>query len=111
MQDHSNNAIIIGQGLWSKEKNDTDILASQKSLILGTSSIKKGVISPPALEINDKNITIFYDIIQIASMPEKKILSIPQPKEGMIVNDSNQHVPVIYEMGAWRPMELGHPLH
>lgn len=109
-RDYSNNNIIMGQGFWSKEKNDTDILSAQKSLILGTLAGKSGTISHPALEINDKNVTIFHDIMQIVSMSEKNILSIPHPNEGMIVNDSNRHVPVIYEMHAWRPIQLGRPL-
>ena len=43
----------------------------------------------------------------ILDLAKADILAIASPGEGEIVNDSTDHVPVIYENGAWYPIQLG----
>lgn len=45
--------------------------------------------------------------VQLASKSKAAILAISSPVEGSMVNDSDDHVPVIYENGAWYPVTLG----
>lgn len=43
----------------------------------------------------------------VTDMTKASILAIVNPAEGTLVNDSDDHVPVIYENGHWYPVQLG----
>ncbi|MEN3168784.1 hypothetical protein [Gluconobacter sp. OJB] len=45
--------------------------------------------------------------VGLNNMTKENILSYAYPKEGMIVNDSDEHMPVIYENGHWHLIHLG----
>ncbi len=45
--------------------------------------------------------------LRLASMTRQQILNIRDPQEGMEINDSDDHVPVIFENGHWYPIVLG----
>lgn len=45
--------------------------------------------------------------VQIPNYSKAAILSIATPADGMIINDLDDHVPVIRENGAWYPLTLG----
>ncbi|MBS1075287.1 hypothetical protein JK176_10360, partial [Gluconobacter sp. Dm-73] len=45
--------------------------------------------------------------VQISSYSKEVILNFTAPAEGMFINDSDDHVPVIYENGKWYPVQLG----
>ena len=45
--------------------------------------------------------------MQISSYSREVILNFTAPAEGMFINDSDDHVPVIYENGKWYPVQLG----
>ena len=46
-------------------------------------------------------------VLNIQRLTKTQILGISSPVEGTIVNDSDDHVPVVYENGHWYPMTLG----
>lgn len=52
-------------------------------------------------------ITKIDQLLQMASMTKATILAISSPAEGSVVNDSDDHVPVVYENGHWYPVSLG----
>ncbi|GAA4491059.1 hypothetical protein [Gluconacetobacter tumulicola] len=43
----------------------------------------------------------------LPDMTKSEVLAIHHPQEGLMVNDSDDHIPVIYENGSWYPMRLG----
>lgn len=45
-------------------------------------------------------------LLHIQALTKAQILGVANPVEGMIVNDSDDHVPVVYENGHWYPMTL-----
>ncbi|WP_278368653.1 hypothetical protein [Acetobacter orientalis] len=49
----------------------------------------------------------YHSIQQLYSMSRANVLAMTAPVEGMIVNDSDDHTPVIYENGKWHPLQLG----
>lgn len=46
-------------------------------------------------------------VMQLEEQTKAQILAIEAPVEGMIVNSSDSHTPVIYENGHWYPLQLG----
>ncbi|GBQ23671.1 hypothetical protein AA12717_1560 [Gluconacetobacter sacchari DSM 12717] len=48
--------------------------------------------------------------MQLQPLSRTAILGITTAKEGMMLNDSTDHVPVIYEHGHWYPLKLGHEI-
>lgn len=52
--------------------------------------------------------TIDFDgVTQLKDMSRAQVLAIASPVEGMIVNDSDDHTPAVYENGSWYPLTLG----
>ena len=49
----------------------------------------------------------FSNMAQLGNMTKAEILASPYTWNGMMVNDSDDHVPVVYENGHWYPMTLG----
>lgn len=49
-------------------------------------------------------------VIQLSNKSKSDILDISSPVEGQILNDSTDHVPVVYENGHWYPIQLGSAL-
>ncbi|MBS1079042.1 hypothetical protein JK217_15250 [Gluconobacter kondonii] len=49
----------------------------------------------------------FNGTLELHNYRKTEILSISNPSEGQIVNDITDHVPVIYENGAWYPLIIG----
>lgn len=47
---------------------------------------------------------------KLQGLTKSQILGIYSPFEGEIINDSDDHVPVIYENGHWYPIQLGSAL-
>ncbi|MBF0888053.1 hypothetical protein [Gluconobacter cadivus] len=45
--------------------------------------------------------------VQLPSYPKAAILGDATPVDGMVINDIDDHVPVIYENGKWYPIQLG----
>ena len=45
--------------------------------------------------------------LQLIGYSKSQILKISNPAEGEIINDSTDHIPVIYENGAWYKLTLG----
>ncbi|MFT9366174.1 MAG: hypothetical protein ABF572_11575, partial [Gluconobacter sp.] len=45
--------------------------------------------------------------VELIGFPKATILGLTGSEEGMIINDSDDHVPVIYENGKWYPIQLG----
>lgn len=43
----------------------------------------------------------------LSAATKANILAITSPREGEIINDATDHVPVIYENGKWYPIQLG----
>lgn len=41
---------------------------------------------------------------------KRQILNVQNPVEGMLLNNSEDHMPVIYENGHWYPIQLGKAL-
>lgn len=75
---------------------------SQISASSGTS----GAVGEGNIAITASRISI-NGVLNIQRLTKAQVLSISSPVEGTIVNDSTDHVPVIYENGAWYPMTLG----
>ncbi|KXV41887.1 hypothetical protein AD941_02400 [Gluconobacter albidus] len=46
-------------------------------------------------------------VTSIQELTKAQILGVANPIEGTILNDSDDHVPVVYENGHWYPMTLG----
>jgi len=60
---------------------------------------------------NIESETIYVgSIIVLPSKNIKEIKNIKEPKEGMIINEYDNHVPVVFENGRWYQLKLGSPI-
>lgn len=62
---------------------------------------------PPVMTLSGTGLLQTASGYLLTPMTKAAILSLSSQKEGQMLNDSTDHVPVIYENGHWYPLQLG----
>lgn len=99
---------------WNEDyKGETDFISYHGTGVGGMAwySYEHGALAL-LMELSGRDLSIMGNLtvsglVNIPSYTKTKILSLTNMNEGAIVNDSTDHVPVIYENGSWYPLQLG----
>ncbi|MBS1101971.1 hypothetical protein JK202_02915 [Gluconobacter sp. Dm-62] len=69
-----------------------------------------GVNVGSSVYINNVGQISLGNVLQIRGNTKAAILAISNPQDGMLENDADDHIPLIYENGHWYPIQLGKAL-